>query len=349
MAVATLTLDLTALAANWRALDRVSASGVQTAAVVKADGYGLGVEAVVRTLARAGARRFFVAAAEEGALARQALGPGPQINVLSGHMAGDTGLLQAADLTPMLNSVAQITRHLETLPGHSFGVQLDTGMNRLGMEWAEWEAAAPFVLDAGPDLLMSHLACADEADHPMNARQLAAFHAMTDGTGVARSLSATGGILLGPAYHFDLTRPGIGLYGGQPFGAALPVVALSVPVIQTRVVAKGETVGYSATWTAPQQSVIATVQGGYADGIIRSLSGRATLWAGDAPCPVVGRVSMDMITVDISHLADVPDRLDLIGPHQTLDHLAGVAGTIGYEILTRLAARLERRFIGSAS
>jgi len=349
MAVATLTLDLTALAANWRALDRVSASGVQTAAVVKADGYGLGVEAVVRTLARAGARRFFVAAAEEGALARQALGPGPQINVLSGHMAGDTGLLQAADLTPMLNSVAQITRHLETLPGHSFGVQLDTGMNRLGMEWAEWEAAAPFVLDAGPDLLMSHLACADEADHPMNARQLAAFHAMTDGTGVARSLSATGGILLGPAYHFDLTRPGIGLYGGQPFGAALPVVALSVPVIQTRVVAKGETVGYSATWTAPQQSVIATVQGGYADGIIRSLSGLATLWAGDAPCPVVGRVSMDMITVDISHLADVPDRLDLIGPHQTLDHLAGVAGTIGYEILTRLAARLERRFIGSAS
>ena len=112
-------------------------------------------------------------------------------------------------------------------------------------------------------------------------------------------------------------------------------------------VAKGETVGYSATWTAPQDSLIATVQGGYADGIIRALSGRATLWAGDVPCPVVGRVSMDMITVDVSHLTHVPDALDLIGPHHTLDHLAQVAGTIGYEILTRLAARLDRRFIGT--
>ena len=181
----------------------------------------------------------------------------------------------------------------------------------------------------------------------MNAHQLASFHAMTDGAGVARSLSATGGILLGPAYHFDLTRPGIGLYGGKPFDAAQPVVSLSLPVIQTRMVAAGETVGYSATWTAPRASVIATVQGGYADGIIRSLSGRATLWAGNVPCPVVGRVSMDMITVDVTHLPHVPDALELIGPHQTVDHLAEVAGTIGYEILTRLAARLERRFIES--
>ncbi|MEI6801133.1 MAG: alanine racemase [Pseudomonadota bacterium] len=349
MAVASLTLDLTALAANWRALDRMSATGVETAGVVKADGYGLGVEAVVRSLAQAGARTFFVAAAEEGARARQALGPGPRINVLSGHMAGDAALIRAADLTPMLNSVAQITRHLESLPGHGFGVQLDTGMNRLGMEPTEWEAAAPYVLQTGPDLLMSHLACADAPDHAMNALQLANFHAMTIGTGVARSLSATGGILLGPAYHFDMTRPGIGLYGGHPFDAARPVVALSLPVIQTRGVAQGETVGYSATWTAPRDSVIATVQGGYADGIIRSLSGRATLWAADVPCPVVGRVSMDMITVDVTHLPHVPDALDLLGPYQTLDHLAEVAGTIGYEILTRLAARLERRFIGTPS
>ncbi len=348
MAVATLTLDLTALTANWRALDRMSATGVQTAGVVKADGYGLGVDAVVRSLAKAGARRFFVAAAEEGQRARQALGPGPQINVLSGHMAGDGALIRDCDLTPMLNSVDQITRHLESLPGHGFGVQLDTGMNRLGMELAEWEAAAPFVLEAGPDLLMSHLACADDPTHPMNIHQLANFHAMTDGTGVARSLSATGGILLGPAYHFDLTRPGIGLYGGRPFAAALPVVCLSLPVIQTRRVAQGETVGYFATWTASRPSLIATVQGGYGDGIIRSLSGRATLWAQDVPCPVVGRVSMDMITVDVTHLPDVPNALDLIGPHQSLDHVADVAGTIGYEILTRLAARLDRRFIGTA-
>lgn len=346
MAVATLTIDLDALAANWRALDRASASGVQTAGVVKADAYGLGVAPVVRTLAKAGARRFFVAATEEGVLVRKALGPGPQINVLSGHMAGDTALIRDHDLTPMLNSLDQVTRHLESLHGHAFGVQLDTGMNRLGMEEAEWEAAAPFVLEAGPDLLMSHLACADDPDHGMNEVQLANFHAMTDGTGVPRSLAATGGILLGPAYHFDLTRPGIGMYGGRPYEGAAPVVALSLPVIQTRPVAAGEAVGYSCTWTAERPSVIATVQGGYADGIIRSLSSKATFWAGDVPCPLVGRISMDLITVDVTHLAHVPEALDLIGPEQGIDRLADVAGTIGYELLTRMAPRLNRRYMG---
>jgi alanine racemase len=343
MAVATLTIDLDALAANWRALDRASATGVQTAGVVKADGYGLGVGPVVLTLAHAGARRFFVAATEEGVLARKALGPGPQINVLSGHMDGDTRLIRDHDLTPMLNSLDQVTRHLEALHGHAFGVQLDTGMNRLGMEEPEWEAAAPFVLEAGPDLLMSHLACADDPDHAMNEVQLANFRAMTDGTGVARSLAATGGILLGPAYHFDLTRPGIGLYG---YEGAAPVVTLSLPVIQSRLVAAGEGVGYSCAWVAPRPSLIATVQGGYADGILRSLSGKATLWAGDVPCPLVGRVSMDMITVDVSHLGHAPEVLDLIGPNQSVDQLADVAGTIGYELLTRMAPRLQRRYVG---
>ena len=344
MAVATLSIDLDAIATNWRALDRASASGVQTAGVVKADAYGLGLTPVVRALARAGARRFFVAAAEEGVQARAALGPGPQINVLSGHMVGDAPLLRDHDLTPMLNALDQVTRHLEALPGHGFGVQLDTGMNRLGMEEAEWEAVAPFVLEAGPELLLSHLACADDPDHALNEVQLANFRAMTDGTGLPRSLAATGGILLGPAYHFDLTRPGIGLYGGWPYEAALPVVNLSLPVIQSRPVAVGEAVGYGCTWVASKPSIIATVQGGYADGILRTLSNKATLWADLIPCPVVGRVSMDMITVDVSHLAQIPTSMTLIGPRQSVDQLAEVAGTIGYEVLTRLAARLDRRY-----
>jgi alanine racemase len=144
MSTAHLTIDLDAIAANWRALDKASASGVQTAAVVKADAYGLGVTRVARALARAGARRFFVAAAEEGAALRQALGQGPQICVLSGHMAGDTDMIGDLDLTPMLNSLDQVTRHLEALPGHAFGVQLNTGMNRLGMDDVEWEAALIF-------------------------------------------------------------------------------------------------------------------------------------------------------------------------------------------------------------
>ena len=349
MATPVLSIDLDALAANWRALDRASSSGVQTAAVVKADAYGLGVTRAARALAQAGARRFFVAFSEEGAALRQVLGPGPQICVLSGHMAGDTEMIHDLDLTPMLNSIDQVTRHLESLPGLPFGVQLDTGMNRLGMEEAEWEAVAPFVLEAGPELLMSHLACADDPDHALNELQLATFHAMTDGTGVPRSLAATGGILLGPKYHFDLTRPGIGLYGGHPYEAAARVVTLSLPVIQSRPVAAGESVGYSCTWTAEADSTIATVSGGYADGLLRGLSNAAVLWDGDTPCPLVGRVSMDAITVDISHLAMVPRSLDILGPHQSVDDLAAIAGTIGYEILTSLGARYTRRYSEGAA
>ena len=345
MASPVLSIDLDAIATNWRALDRASASGVQTAGVVKADAYGLGLGPVVQCLASAGARRFFVATAEEGSDARTALGPGPQINVLSGHMQTDTALIRDADLTPMLNSLDQVTHHLEALQNHAFGIQLDTGMNRLGLEEAEWEAVAPFVLDAGPELLMSHLACADDPDHGLNALQLANFHAMTDGTGLPRSLAATGGILLGRAYHFDLTRPGIGLYGGRPYEAAVRVVTLTLPVIQTRLVAAGEPVGYSCTWVAERPSLIATLQGGYADGFLRTLSNAALLWAGEEPCPLVGRVSMDMITVDVTHLAAVPDHLTLIGPMQSFDQLADSAATIGYEILTSLGPRLKRRYL----
>ena len=344
MGTGVLTVDLDAIAAKWRALDRASASGVQTAAVVKADAYGLGAPRVARALAAAGARRFFVANTEEGATLRQSLGPGPQINILSGHMAGDTDMIGDLDLTPMLNSIDQITRHLEGLPGAGFGIQLDTGMNRLGMKELEWEAVAPFVLDAGPELIMSHLSCADEPDNPMNHGQLILFQAMTDGTGVPRSLAATGGVLLGPKYHFDLTRPGVGLYGGAPFTGAAPVVRLSLPVIQTHEVNAGETVGYAQGWMADLPTITATVSGGYADGLMRTLSNKATLWDGDTPCPLIGRVSMDFITVDITHLPQVPDYLDIIGPYQGFDQLAEVAGTMGYEILTSLGTRYRRHY-----
>ena len=190
---------------------------------------------------------------------------------------------------------------------------------------------------------MSHLACADESQHPLNEAQLATFHAMTDGTGLPRSLAATGGILLGPRYHFDLTRPGVGLFGGLPHVAAHPVVTLSLPVIQTREVEPGEAVGYGCTWVAERPSVIATVGGGYADGLPRTLSNKARLWDGDTPCPLVGRVSMDLITVDITHLPEVPRSLDILGPHQGVDALAEVGGTIGYEMLTSLGRRYQRR------
>lgn len=340
-----LQIDLSAVVANWTAL-AARAPGARAAAVVKADGYGLGAPRVVTALHAAGVRDFFVALAQEGRAIRPHLPDDTRINVLSGHMAGE----DLTGLVPVLNSAAQFFRDRAMRPGQPFAIQLDTGMNRLGMEAGEWGAIRAEALAAnagrGPDLIMSHLACADEPDHPANAAQLAAFHAMTDGCGVPRSLAATGGILLGPDYHFDLVRPGVGLYGGLPFAEARQVLRLSLPVIQIRDVAAGEYVGYGASWTAESPRRIATVAAGYADGILRSLSSRgASLYAGGVGCPIVGRVSMDLITVDVTALGATPDALELICPEQPIDRLADFAGTIGYEILTSLGHRYPRTYL----
>ncbi|EDM71933.1 alanine racemase [Roseobacter sp. AzwK-3b] len=346
MSTALLTIDLDAIRANWRALDALGTS--QTAAVVKADAYGLDAGRVAPVLAAAGARSFFVAVAEEGAALRKVLGPDVAIHVFSGHMAGDAELIGGAGLIPMLNSVDQMIRHAEALPGHAFGVQLDSGMNRLGMEPSEWAAVRDVALSQSPTLVMSHLACADEPDHPMNLQQLQAFREMTDGVTAPLCLANTGGILMGPEYHFDLTRPGIGLYGGRPFEGARPVVTLDIPVIQCRDLTPRETVGYANSFTATRPTRIATIGAGYADGIIRAMGPRSHVLADGVPCPIAGRISMDLIGVDITDLGHDPEHLQLLGPTQTVDDLADNAGTIGYEILTSLGARYVRRYVGGA-
>lgn len=345
MTRATLTIDTDAVVANWQALDALSGSVVQTGAVVKADAYGLGVGPVAKILQNAGARRFFVALASEGAELREVLGPTAEINIFSGHMDGDTDHILRHDLTPMLNSPEQVQRHQEMGNFHAYGIQIDTGMGRLGMQPSDWVTLNHSRLR--PSLVMSHLACADEPNHPMNSKQLATFRELTDGLGYQRSLSATGGILLGPDYHFDLTRPGIGIYGGLPFADARAVARLLLPVIQIRTLKTGETVGYGNTWTAKRSSQVATVAGGYADGLLRSLSSIGKLYAGEKPCPILGRVSMDLISVDVTDLGHVPEHLDILCKHQTIDQLAGMASTIGYEILTSLGARYDRRYIST--
>ncbi|OCX67143.1 alanine racemase [Thioclava sp. SK-1] len=344
MAQASLHINLDAITANWRALNAKSGTATETGAVVKADSYGLGAGRVSQALMRAGVRTFFVAIAEEGAALRKAIGDGPKIYVFSGHMEGDAPLLQNHSLIALLNSPQQVQRHFSACSDTPFGIQLDTGMNRLGLEAAEWSEIAPNALALSPKLIMSHLACSDELEVGMNERQLPEFLRMTQGVNVPRSLSATGGILLGPEFHFDITRPGVGLYGGMPFDDAQRVVTLSLPVIQTRSVAPGETVGYGNTWTAQRHSVVATVAAGYADGIHRILSNRTQLWADGTACPVIGRVSMDLITVDVTDLAACPDALDLLGKHQTVDDLAAQSGTIGYEVLTSLGTRYNRSY-----
>lgn len=347
MSTARLTIDLDAIAVNWRRLSQLCRA--ETGATVKADAYGLGADRVARRLASAGVRSFFVAIAEEGAVIRQAVGSGPRIFVYSGHMVGDAQLLRNLDLIPLLNSADQLVRHIETLPRHHFGIQLDSGMNRLGMEPAEWSAVRDLAVAAEPELVMSHLACADQPEHVFNARQLNNFLDMTAGYTGERSLAATGGLVIDRSYHFDLVRPGIGLYGGQPFDQARPVVTLSLPVIQSRKLRIAEPVGYGCTWVAERPSRIATVAAGYADGILRALSNHATLYADEVPCPVVGRISMDLITVDVTDLEQVPESLELLNPRQGIDAVAADAGTIGYEILTSLGARYKRRYTGSST
>ncbi|WP_147124579.1 alanine racemase [Shimia ponticola] len=342
MAQAHLTIDLGAICRNWQALDALSAPEVETAACVKANGYGLGAAKVGTALRDAGCKTFFVAVAEEGAALRPYVGDSVRIGVFGGHMEGDAALITAHRLIPMLNAPEQVVRHMTQAPDAPYGAQLDSGMNRLGMEADQWAASQA---DLNPVLVMSHLACADEPEHPMNAQQLAAFKDMINQTNAPVSLAATGGTLLDPDYHFDLTRPGIGLYGGAPFSAAEPVVRLSIPVIQTRDLQVGETVGYGNTWTADRPSKIATISAGYADGLIRAMGRDMALWSDGVRCPLVGRVSMDLITVDVTDLGHTPAMLDILCREQGVEDLAAAADTIGYEILTSLGNRYARSYV----
>lgn len=337
-----LVIDLGAITANWKSLaDKAPAA--RPGAVVKADAYGLGAQKVAPALYAAGARDFFVALASEGRDIRPVLPEDARIFVLSGHMEGE----DLAGLIPVLNSPEQFFRDRALRAKAPFAIQLDSGMNRLGMEPGEWAAIRAEALAGGPALVMSHLACGDEPGHPANAQQLAAFRAMTEGVDAPRALAATGGTLLGPDYHFDLVRLGIGMYGGLPYAEARPVVTLSLPVIQTREVKPGESVGYGYSWTAQRNTRIATVAAGYADGLARALArqGELKLWAGERACPVIGRISMDLITVDVTELPFVPEALEILNARQGVDAVGDLGGTIGYEILTSLGRRYPRRYL----
>jgi alanine racemase len=354
---ATLTVDLDAIRANWRTLAAL-ARPARCAAVVKADAYGLGVEHVAPALLEAGARVFFVATPAEALALRGVLGESPAVFCFDGPDAETVDTLAEARVRPLLNGPEQVALARDAARRHgrayACGLQLDTGMNRLGLEADELAA----VLDDGPDgldigLVMSHLACADDPAHPMNEAQRRAFEAMTAHPALAaapRSLSATGGALMGRAYPFDLARPGIGLYGGLPFADARPAVTLEAPVIQTRAVAPGEAVGYGAAWVAGRPTRVATVAAGYADGLHRALSNRGAAFHRGRRLPFVGRVSMDLVTLDATDAPELAagDRVTLLGPEQGVDALAEAAGTIGYEILTSLGTRYARRYVGAS-
>lgn len=357
MAEATLTIDLDAIGANWRAL-RTIASPAECSPVVKAGAYGLGLEPVARRLWSEGARTFFVANAGEGEALR-ALLPQSAIFVLNGFQPGEAARLSRANLRPVLNSYAQFEewRGLDQRPPAA--IQIDTGINRTGMSADDLDAltrpADPF---AGVEvsLIMSHLACADQPLHARNGEQLTRFReALSRLPRRPVSLAASAGVFLGRPYIFDMIRPGIALYGGnpraEPENPMRAVVTLEAPIVQIRRVDSGEGVGYGATYRTERPTLLATAAIGYADGIMRSLSNRGYAFIAGHRAPIAGRVSMDLVTLDITHVPDSAVRagtsVEFIGPSISLDEVAAAAGTANYELLTGLGPRLARVYKGA--
>jgi alanine racemase len=354
-ATGVLIVDLDALARNYATLVRTVAPA-ECGAVVKADAYGLGIEPVARRLFTAGCRTYFVATLDEGVELRSIL-PKARIFVLAGAVPGTERALEQAALRPVLNSLNQVRSFAST--GGPAALHVDTGMTRLGLTRADVDALAgdPSLLRGIEiEYVMTHLACAEDPEHSLNTDQLAAFANLGARLPKAKtSIGNSAGAFLGSAHRGDLVRPGIALYGGNPC-AARPnpveaVVALRAPILQLRTLDAPATIGYGATYAATAGTRIAVVGLGYADGYPRTLSNRGVASINGRRVPIVGRVSMDLLCLDVSALSaeDVEEGMlvDLIGNGVSLDEVATSAGTISYEILTRLGARLRREYRGA--
>jgi alanine racemase len=355
-----LTIDIGAIQSNYRALwARVTPS--ECAAVVKADAYGCGLEPVVRALNRSACKTYFVAHLAEGRQVR-ALAPEATIYALNGIAPGAAAAFADAHVRPVIGSMHELAEwdSFCTTSGWRGGAALhfDTGMNRLGIPADEASALAQRIKmpDHGITLVMSHFACADTPAHALNNRQVQLFREIRSMfRGISASLANSAGIYLGSSAHCDLVRPGYALYGGNPTPSSanpmLPVVGLRARIVQVRSLARGETVGYGATWTAHRASRIAIVSAGYGDGFLRAGSGpEATAGAevaiGDARCRIVGRVSMDLLAVDVTALPDNVARrgewVTLVGGGIDIDALAAQCGTIGYELMCGFGRRYAR-------
>lgn len=360
---AQVTIDLAALVSNWRDLQARFSGGV-CGATIKANAYGLGLGPVVRALRLAGCGTFFVALPQEGLLART-IAPDADVYVLNGLFADQAEFYASNKLIPALATEeefeewARFARHTnQRLPA---AVHVDTGMNRLGLKPEAFHSLienAAIMEGIDARLVMSHLACADRPDHPLNRQQLDRFQTIRASLpGVPGSLCNSAGIFLGDDFHFDVARPGIALYGGEAQSDVdnpmKPVVTVKARVLQTRLVRKGESVGYGAAYVADRDMRVATLSCGYADGYTR-LAGSskskdgARAYVANRYVPLIGRVSMDMIAIDIT---DVPEdrcrrdtMVELFGQHVAVDDVARACHTIGYELLTGIGSRANRHY-----
>lgn len=354
-----LTIDLGAIARNYEKL-AAEVAPARAAAVVKADAYGLGANRVAARLYEHGCRHFFVAQFVEALRLQPSLAADATVYVLNGLQPGNETDCAEHRIVPVINSLEQLQRWSETakalggkLPA---ALQFDTGMSRLGVPPAERAAVASLLAASGGidvQFIMSHLASADEAENEQNGSQLAEMNRITaEFPEFDLCFANSGGIFLGRPYHGVLARPGIALYGGAPTAnqpnPMEPVLRLDVAIVQTRTVPAGARVGYSGTHIAAGETRLATIAAGYADGLPRSLSGRGAVYCDGIRMPIVGRVSMDSITIDISALPDgrlhLGSLVEVLGSNQALEDIARDAGTISYEILTGLGQRYERQY-----
>jgi alanine racemase len=358
---ASLTIDLDALAAN-HALLRAHAGAAEVAPVVKADGYGLGASSIARRLQLEGASRFFVARVSEGEALRRVLGPEPFIYVLDGCPQGAADRLTDAALIPVLNSTEQVAdwNTLGRVAGLApTALHIDTGMNRLGLSQAEAEQLAGrggVLAGVNIDLVISHLSRAATPEDPFNRRQREALAGARRLFPSARfSLANSTGVFLGPEFQFDMVRPGITLYGGGPFQRPDPRIAavatLEAPILQVRLVPVGDSVGYGAAWTATKPTQVAIVAAGYADGVLRAQSPGGYGWLDGGRRPLLGRVSMDLIALDVTNCAGARPgaMVQLLGADVLVDEAASAGGTMAYELLTRLSARARRVYRGQGA
>lgn len=361
-----LVVDLGAIQQNWTGLDRIAHTAL-TGAVVKADAYGCGLLPVADALWSAGARFFFVATPDEAFLLRQKL-PDAHIFVLNGLPPNAAKDIAAANLMPVINSLSELDQWLgfcvsqgEALPA---AIQFDTGMNRLGIRMQDASVVKSLLERAGgyqPQLIMSHLACADIVAHEKNRTQRALFQSLLGQfPDIPASLANSAGMLMGRENHFQIVRPGISLFGGRAVaGRPNPmsgVLKLEMPVLQVSEAKLGETVGYGATYTLTRDSRLATVAHGYADGYLRAASSAngksgVHMFIKGRLLPVLGRISMDLSIVDVTDLGAQPpvpgEMVEVIGPNVSVDDIADAAGTIGYEILTSLSGRYQRIYRGA--
>jgi alanine racemase len=364
-ATGVLTVDLDALVANWRKLEK-TAVPAECAGVIKANAYGCGAEPVARALAAAGCKTFFVATLDEAKAARAVLPSSAVIYVLDGFFQNCGDAYAKSDARPVIGDLNELAEWdvfcRRSGWAGSAAIHIDTGMNRLGMSLTEAQGIIPRINagDHGITLVMSHLACAESLNHPLNARQLATFREIASlFSGVPASLSNSSGIYLGASFQFDMVRPGAALYGVNPTPEAdnpmLPVIDLKARVMRIRNVERGESVGYGAVWTARRPTRLAIVSAGYADGYFRAAGGgdgtrSAEVVVAGRRCPVAGRISMDLLAVDITDLPSNAVRrgqmVTLIGEGISVDELAHHFGTIGYEVLTSLGRRYARAYKG---